>query len=89
MRLEKAQHIAIATVTSVFCLPEREVIQAQVELAPGVTFCNHRHPGEEIVHVLEGSLEYEVEGQPPVTLNAGDLLVIPAGTMHVAKNVGR
>ena len=38
--------------------------------------------------MLEGSLEYEVEGQPPVTLKAGDVLFIPAGTIHAAKNVG-
>jgi len=27
-------------------------------------------PGEEIICVLEGSLEYQVEGKPPVTLKA-------------------
>ena len=58
--------------------PGREVIQARVELAPGVAFPGHMHPGEEIMYVLEGSLEYEVEGKPPVTLKAGDVLFIPA-----------
>jgi quercetin dioxygenase-like cupin family protein len=29
-----------------------------------------------------------VEGKPPVTLKAGDVLFIPAGTIHAAKNVG-
>ena len=48
----------------------------------------HRHPGEEIIYVLEGSLAYEVEGKPPVTLKAGDVLFIPAGTVHSARNVG-
>ena len=89
MRSEKAQQTAIVYVTYVFCLPEREVIQARVELAPGVAFCGHRHPGEEIVYVLQGSLEYQLEDQPPVTLKAGDLLRIPAGTIHTARNVGR
>jgi quercetin dioxygenase-like cupin family protein len=69
-------------------VPGREVIQVRVELDPGVKFGNHRHPGEEIVYVLEGSLEYVLEGQPPVTLNAGDVLFIPAGKIHSAKNVG-
>ena len=55
---------------------------------PGVAFPKHRHPGEEIIYVLEGSLEYEVEGKPPVTLKAGDVLFIPAGTIHSARNVG-
>jgi quercetin dioxygenase-like cupin family protein len=68
--------------------PGREVVQVRVELDPGVAFGRHRHPGEEIVYVLEGTLEYEVEGRPPVTLKAGDVLFIPAGAVHAAKNVG-
>ena len=68
--------------------PGREVVQVRVEFDPGVAFPKHWHPGEEIVYVLEGSLEYEVEGKPPVTLKAGDVLFIPAGTIHSAKNVG-
>ncbi len=69
-------------------VPGREAIQVRVELAPGAAFPKHSHPGEEIIYVLEGSLEYEVEGKPPVTLKAGDVLFIPAGTIHSAKNVG-
>ncbi len=70
-------------------VPGREVIQVRVDIAPGEAFPKHKHPGEEIVYVLEGSLEYQVEGKPPVTLKAGDVLFIPAGTIHAAKNVGR
>ena len=88
MRLEKAQHTASAYVTCVFSVPEREVIQARVEFAPGVAFCGHRHSGDETVSVLEGSLEYQFEGQPPVRLKAGDVLFIPAGTIHTVKNIG-
>ena len=69
-------------------VPGREVVQVRVDFAPGVAFPKHRHPGEEIIYVLEGSLEYEVEGKPPVTLKAGEVLFIPAGTIHAAKNVG-
>jgi quercetin dioxygenase-like cupin family protein len=68
--------------------PGREVIQARVEFDPGAEFGKHWHPGEEIIYVLEGTLEYQVEGKPPVTLKAGDILFIPAGTIHAAKNVG-
>jgi quercetin dioxygenase-like cupin family protein len=42
----------------------------------------------EVAYVIEGSFEYQLEGQPPVTLKAGDSLYIPEGTAHVAKNVG-
>jgi len=69
-------------------VPGREVVQARVEIDPGATSPTHRHPGEEIVYVLEGALEYRVEGKPPVTLKAGDVLFIPAGTIHAARNVG-
>ena len=69
-------------------VPGREVIQVRVELAPGVAFPLHSHPGEEIAFVLEGVLEYQLEGRPPVTLKAGEALFIPAGVKHTAKNVG-
>jgi quercetin dioxygenase-like cupin family protein len=65
-----------------------EVVQARVELDPGVAFPRHWHPGEEIVYVLKGSLEYHIEGRPPVTLKAGDVFFIPAKAIHSAKNVG-
>ncbi len=69
--------------------PGREVVQTIVELGPGVRSSTHTHPGEEIVYVLEGApLEYEVEGKPTVTLKPGEVLFIPAGTAHAARNVG-
>jgi quercetin dioxygenase-like cupin family protein len=68
--------------------PGREVIQVRVDFAPGAAFGRHKHPGEEIIYVIEGALEYEVEGKSPVTLKAGEVLFIPAGTIHAAKNVG-
>lgn len=69
-------------------VPGREAVQVRVDLDPGVAFGKHTHPGEEIIYVLEGTLVYEVEGKPPVTLKAGDVLFIPYGTVHSAKNVG-
>jgi quercetin dioxygenase-like cupin family protein len=47
----------------------------------------HTHPGEEVAFVLEGRLEYQFEGKPPIALRAGDSLFIPAGTPHAARNV--
>lgn len=69
--------------------PGHEAVQVRVDLAPGVAFGRHTHPGEEIVYVLAGAIEYDVEGKPPMTLKAGDVLFIPAGTVHAARNVGR
>jgi len=69
-------------------IPGWEVLQARVDFAPGASFPAHRHPGEEIIYVLSGTLEYELEGQPPVTLEAGDVLFVPTGVFHSAKNLG-
>src|SRR6188508_1280245 len=68
-------------------VPGREVVQTRVDIAPGVLAAKHSHPGEEIVYVIEGSIEYDVEGSTPVTLKAGEVLFIPAGAVHSAKNV--
>ena len=68
--------------------PGREAIQTIVSIAQGVTAPRHSHPGEEIIYVLEGVLEYQLDGQPPVALKVGDVLFIPAGVVHSAKNVG-
>src|SRR5215213_4351627 len=68
-------------------IPGHEVLQARVDFAPGASFPRHTHPGEEIIYVIEGTLEYEVAGKP-VTLKAGDVLFVPTGTVHSAKNVG-
>jgi quercetin dioxygenase-like cupin family protein len=70
-------------------IPGREVVQARVDIDPGVLAPKHSHPGEEIVYVLEGILEYQLEGKAPVTLRVGDVLFIPAGVVHSAKNVGK
>ena len=69
-------------------VPGREAIQVRVDIAPGVAFPKHSHPGEEIIYVLEGTFEYQIEDKPPVTLKAGDVLFVPAGAAHSAKNVG-
>jgi quercetin dioxygenase-like cupin family protein len=68
--------------------PGREVLQVQVDLDPGVMFPMHSHPGEEVIYVLEGEWEYQVEGKGTLTVKAGGVLFIPAGVKHAAKNIG-
>jgi quercetin dioxygenase-like cupin family protein len=64
------------------------VVQARVDIAPGVLAARHSHPGEEIVYAIEGVIEYQLDGKPPVTLRPGEVLFIPAGVVHAARNVG-
>ncbi|ANK92234.1 MULTISPECIES: cupin domain-containing protein [Rhizobium] len=69
-------------------VPGHEAVQVRVDFAPGVLAPRHAHPGEEIAYVLEGTLEYRLDGREPVTLKAGQSLFIPSGVVHSAKNVG-
>jgi quercetin dioxygenase-like cupin family protein len=68
--------------------PGREVIQNRVDIDPDAPAIRHWHPGEEIIYVLEGLLEYEIEGESPRTVNAGEALMVPAERVHAVRNVG-
>ena len=44
--------------------PGREVIQNRVEISPEAPATRHFHPGEEVIYVLEGTIKYEIDGEP-------------------------
>ena len=67
--------------------PGREVVQVRVDFDPGYASPRHTHPGEEIIYVIEGTLEYEIGGTTS-RVTAGDVLFVPAGTVHLARNIG-
>ena len=69
-------------------VPERHAVQVLAQFAPGAIAGKHTHPGEELGYILEGTLELTIEGQPLVTLKAGDTFFVPAGVIHDGKNVG-
>ncbi len=69
-------------------VPGREAVQALVTIPAGVAAPRHSHPGEELAYVVEGSLEYALDGRPPVIVKAGEALFIPYGVPHAVKNVG-
>jgi len=55
--------------------------------APGRQWENFTHATDEVVIVLEGEMEFEVERQvyhPAI----GEELLIPAGAIHSARNIG-
>jgi quercetin dioxygenase-like cupin family protein len=69
-------------------IPGRVVIQNRVDIGPEAPAVRHRHPGEEIIYVLEGTLRYDIDGEQPRTVSAGDALMIAAETIHSVTNVG-
>ena len=69
-------------------VPGREVNQVRGDFGPGDGFPKHTHPGEEVIYVIEGTLEYDIDGKIS-QVKAGDVLFVPAGAIHSAKNVGK
>jgi quercetin dioxygenase-like cupin family protein len=67
---------------------DREVRQVRVELAPHSQSPRHSHPGEEVIYILEGTVEYRVGDAPPKQYAKGEALIVPADTIHSARNVG-
>ena len=67
-------------------VPGREVVQARVEIDPGAVVARHTHPGEEVTYVIDGSLTLEVDGAAPKTYGKGEVFIVPAGTIHGARN---
>ena len=65
-----------------------EAVMALAEIAPGASSGRHRHPGIELAYVLQGSMVLEREGQPIVTVKAGDAIKNESA-IHNAKNTGK
>jgi quercetin dioxygenase-like cupin family protein len=56
---------------------------AQVFIAKGGVVPEHRHESEQITYILEGALEFEVEGRK-IVVSAGQVLRIPSNVPHSA-----
>ena len=54
---------------------------------PNQRWEDYRHEVDELVYILEGTLELEVSGEKKV-LKAGDEAFIPARALHSVRNVG-
>lgn len=50
---------------------------------PGSSWEEHQHPQDQITTVLEGAIDFIVDGQP-VHLTAGQTATLPGGTPHAA-----
>jgi quercetin dioxygenase-like cupin family protein len=64
----------------------QEVAVYHVEYEPGGINPRHLHPAAVTFHILSGTGIWQEEGEPPVTLRAGDSLLVPAGTIHAHWN---
>ncbi len=67
-------------------VPGHEAAIMSVQITPGGVAAWHTHPGDEASMVVEGEVTVTLAGQPPKKVKAGEGFVIPAGTVHMAKN---
>jgi len=54
---------------------------------PGQKWEDFTHPADEVVALIEGEVEFEVEGKV-IHPKAGEEVLIPAGAVHSARNIG-
>ena len=65
----------------------REGVVLNVELAAGLSSKKHFHPGDEFIHIVEGSVAVGIEGKPEVIVSAGQTIHIPANAVHYGRNL--
>lgn len=64
------------------------MVVGRVIIKRGRSNPRHSHPNcEEMLYLLRGRLEHTV-GDETVITEAGDVIVVPAGVPHVARNIG-
>jgi quercetin dioxygenase-like cupin family protein len=69
-------------------IPGREIVQVLTIIPCGVESGWHIHPGEEVGYILAGTVQMMIQGQPTLTLHAGDPFLMPPRTPHNALDVG-
>jgi quercetin dioxygenase-like cupin family protein len=66
--------------------PGWEAILVERPLPPGAESGKHTQSGNEIVYIEEGSVTFEAQGKPAVTLKPGEAFTTTAGEVHNVKN---
>jgi len=63
--------------------PAQEITMLTVEYPPGGSSERHRHHGQVLVYVLEGTLHMQIEGQKLVTLTRGQTFYEAPDDVHL------
>ena len=59
------------------------------DFPPGSVSAHHAHPGWEYNYILKGSITFEVDGQAPYTLKAGQGMFNKRGNVHTVRNASK
>jgi quercetin dioxygenase-like cupin family protein len=69
-------------------VPDHEGVLVLTEFPPGAREPRHTHPADLYAYIQEGTLNLTREGEPDVTLKAGDFFFVKAGQVHWGINNG-
>ena len=62
-----------------------QAMLSRLLLRKGCIVPEHSHHNEQITYILEGALRFTLNGDEVVTVNAGEMLVIPSNVKHSAE----
>jgi quercetin dioxygenase-like cupin family protein len=85
MRMESRPPVTPLLKAELTATAGKQLVVLLAEVPPHDTGSGHYHPGDEIVYILEGSVTFTMDGQPDVTLKAGESCHIPAKHVHFGK----
>jgi quercetin dioxygenase-like cupin family protein len=63
---------------------EDKIMLSYVEFESGADVPDHSHPHEQACRILEGELEFVIDGERKLC-RAGDMLIVPGGVPHSAR----
>lgn len=59
-----------------------QVMVARVKAPRDNTINMHRHDFDQITHMLSGRMRWQIDGEEPRIVEAGDVMLMPAGVAH-------
>lgn len=62
-----------------------QAMLARIRAPKGKTINMHRHDFDQITHILAGRMQWQIEGEEARIVEAGDVLLMPAGLAHGGK----
>jgi quercetin dioxygenase-like cupin family protein len=77
-----AATVNVVSSTALPNVPGNSITALTVDLPPGDVSPPHHHAGFVFVYVLAGSVESQLNADPPHTFKVGDTWVEPPGTLH-------
>src|SRR5690348_16524361 len=66
----------------------RDGVEMMIEIPAGASTARHHHPGDDFGYVIEGTIVLQVDGNPPLTVKAGETFFTARGRVHNARNIG-